>query len=118
MVFVSWELQGFDPVVVDCKCLWFQIVNQHLLTDLTEIGIWDDDMKNLLIANNGSVQVIPSQQTRDNSTCKTHHWGCDNALGYLICACTLGCHHVVQRSFRLVPPPSMDPTAQHPTFRV
>ena len=35
----------------------FQIVNQHLLKDLTELGVWDDDMKNLLIAHNGSVQV-------------------------------------------------------------
>ncbi|XP_071786817.1 ribonucleoside-diphosphate reductase large subunit-like [Asterias amurensis] len=36
----------------------FQIVNQHLLKDLTEMGLWSDDMKNLLIANNGSIQNI------------------------------------------------------------
>ena len=41
------------------KCVYqLQIVNQHLLKDLTELGVWDDDMKNLLIAHNGSVQVI------------------------------------------------------------
>ncbi|XP_038055328.1 ribonucleoside-diphosphate reductase large subunit-like [Patiria miniata] len=36
----------------------FQIVNQHLLKDLTESGLWNDDMKNLLIAHNGSIQNI------------------------------------------------------------
>lgn len=36
----------------------FQIVNQHLLKDLTELGLWNDDMKNLLIAHNGSIQNI------------------------------------------------------------
>ena len=44
---------GFNTSVV----FNFQIVNQHLLKDLTELGVWDDDMKNLLIAHNGSVQV-------------------------------------------------------------
>lgn len=37
----------------------FQVVNQHLLRDLTERGLWNDDMKNQLIANGGSVQNIP-----------------------------------------------------------
>merc|ERR1719266_2569723 len=36
----------------------FQIVNQHLLRDLTEQDLWDDDMKNQMIANNGSIQNI------------------------------------------------------------
>ncbi|XP_076055511.1 ribonucleoside diphosphate reductase large subunit [Oratosquilla oratoria] len=36
----------------------FQIVNQHLLNDLTERGLWDDETKNEIIANNGSVQSI------------------------------------------------------------
>lgn len=36
----------------------FQVVNQHLLRDLTERDLWDDDMKNKLIASNGSVQHI------------------------------------------------------------
>ncbi|KAI0223417.1 Ribonucleoside-diphosphate reductase large subunit [Lamellibrachia satsuma] len=36
----------------------FQIVNQHLLKDLTELGLWQKDMKNQLIANNGSIQDI------------------------------------------------------------
>jgi len=36
----------------------FQVVNQHLLRDLTELDLWDDDMKLQLIANNGSIQGI------------------------------------------------------------
>ena len=35
----------------------FQVVNQHLLRDLTELDLWDDEMKNKLIAANGSIQV-------------------------------------------------------------
>lgn len=34
-----------------------QIVNPHLMKDLTERGLWDEDMKNQLIAHNGSIQV-------------------------------------------------------------
>lgn len=36
----------------------FIVVNKHLLKDLTKLGIWNDDMKNKLIAANGSVQNI------------------------------------------------------------
>ncbi|XP_055912583.1 ribonucleoside-diphosphate reductase large subunit [Eupeodes corollae] len=36
----------------------FQIVNQHLLKDLTELDLWDDDMKNEIIASRGSIQHI------------------------------------------------------------
>uniref|UniRef100_A0A0N4WWZ2 Ribonucleoside-diphosphate reductase n=1 Tax=Haemonchus placei TaxID=6290 RepID=A0A0N4WWZ2_HAEPC len=36
----------------------FQIVNPHLLKDLVELGLWDDDMKNQLIANSGSIAKI------------------------------------------------------------
>lgn len=36
----------------------FQIVNHHLLRDLTERGLWNDDMKNQIIANNGSIQNV------------------------------------------------------------
>jgi ribonucleoside-diphosphate reductase subunit M1 len=37
----------------------FQIVNQHLMKDLTELGLWNETMKQRIIANNGSVQNIP-----------------------------------------------------------
>ncbi|XP_065884228.1 ribonucleoside-diphosphate reductase large subunit-like [Dysidea avara] len=36
----------------------FQVVNHHLLKDLTELGLWDDTMKQKIIAYNGSVQHI------------------------------------------------------------
>lgn len=36
----------------------FQVVNHHLLNDLTDLGLWDKDMKNRLMANNGSIQNI------------------------------------------------------------
>ncbi|XP_012670976.1 ribonucleoside-diphosphate reductase large subunit [Clupea harengus] len=36
----------------------FQIVNPHLLKDLTERGLWNEDMKNQLISHNGSIQEI------------------------------------------------------------
>ncbi|MEM7382989.1 MAG: ribonucleoside-diphosphate reductase subunit alpha [Bacteroidota bacterium] len=36
----------------------FIVVNKHLLQDLIALGLWDDSMKNALIAANGSVQFI------------------------------------------------------------
>ncbi len=36
----------------------FVVVNKHLLKDLVELGLWNDNMKNRLIAENGSVQNI------------------------------------------------------------
>jgi len=36
----------------------FQVVNNHLLRDLTELDLWDDSMKNKLIAATGSIQGI------------------------------------------------------------
>jgi ribonucleoside-diphosphate reductase alpha chain len=36
----------------------FIIVNKHLLRDLVKLGIWNDDIKNKLVAANGSVQNI------------------------------------------------------------
>jgi ribonucleoside-diphosphate reductase alpha chain len=37
----------------------FIIVNKHLLKDLIARGLWNEDMKQQLIAANGSVQAIP-----------------------------------------------------------
>ncbi|XP_065371770.1 ribonucleoside-diphosphate reductase large subunit [Calliphora vicina] len=36
----------------------FNIVNHHLLKDLTERDLWDDEMKNRIISNRGSIQAI------------------------------------------------------------
>jgi ribonucleoside-diphosphate reductase alpha chain len=37
----------------------FVVVNKHLLKDLVQLGLWNDNMKNKLIGANGSVQNIP-----------------------------------------------------------
>ncbi|KAK7468937.1 ribonucleotide-diphosphate reductase subunit rnr1 [Stygiomarasmius scandens] len=37
----------------------FQVVCPWLLRELVDLGLWDDNMKNMLIAHNGSVQNIP-----------------------------------------------------------
>ncbi|WP_266363554.1 ribonucleoside-diphosphate reductase subunit alpha [Tellurirhabdus rosea] len=37
----------------------FVVVNKYLLKDLVKLGLWNDNMKNMLIAANGSVQDIP-----------------------------------------------------------
>lgn len=37
----------------------FAVVNKHLLRDLVKLGLWNDTLKNKIIAANGSVQNIP-----------------------------------------------------------
>jgi ribonucleoside-diphosphate reductase alpha chain len=37
----------------------FIVVNKHLLRDLNKLGLWNDDLKNKLMAENGSIQNIP-----------------------------------------------------------
>jgi ribonucleoside-diphosphate reductase alpha chain len=37
----------------------FVVVNKHLLKDLVKLGLWNDNLKNKIIAANGSVQDIP-----------------------------------------------------------
>jgi ribonucleoside-diphosphate reductase alpha chain len=34
------------------------VVNKHLLKDLVELNLWNDDMKNKIILHNGSIQRI------------------------------------------------------------
>ena len=36
----------------------FVVVNKHLLKDLVRLGIWNHDMKNMIMAANGSIQNI------------------------------------------------------------
>eukprot|EP01123_Difflugia_compressa_P007805 TRINITY_DN2175_c0_g1_i1.p1 TRINITY_DN2175_c0_g1~~TRINITY_DN2175_c0_g1_i1.p1 ORF type:complete len:637 (-),score=106.55 TRINITY_DN2175_c0_g1_i1:162-1913(-) len=38
----------------------FTVVNKYLLDDLMEHGLWDEDMKNRIISDGGSIQDIPS----------------------------------------------------------
>ena len=37
----------------------FTIVNKHLLKDLMKLGLWNDNMKNKIVAANGSIANIP-----------------------------------------------------------
>ena len=37
----------------------FVAINRHLLTDLVERGLWNDNLKQMLIAANGSLQSLP-----------------------------------------------------------
>ena len=36
----------------------YVVVNKHLLKDLNKMGIWSEDLKNAIVANNGSIQTI------------------------------------------------------------
>ncbi len=38
----------------------FVVVNKYLLKDLIQLGLWNEEMKNMLILANGSVQTIPN----------------------------------------------------------
>ncbi|KAK4519760.1 Histone acetyltransferase [Mucor velutinosus] len=38
----------------------FQVVNQYLLNDLVKLGLWNDNVKNMMIAHGGSIQNIPN----------------------------------------------------------
>jgi ribonucleoside-diphosphate reductase alpha chain len=37
----------------------FIVINKHLLRDLVKLDLWNEEMKNRLIAANGSIQNIP-----------------------------------------------------------
>jgi ribonucleoside-diphosphate reductase alpha chain len=49
----------------------FIVVNKHLLKDLVELGLWNEKIKNDLIAANGSVQSIPEIPTNIKDLYKT-----------------------------------------------
>jgi ribonucleoside-diphosphate reductase alpha subunit len=49
----------------------FTVMNEYLVRDLIERGHWNEDLKNSLIANNGSVQHLPSE-ILDNDGKKVH----------------------------------------------
>ena len=38
----------------------FMVTNKYLMNDLIELGIWNEQIKNHIIANNGSIQTIPN----------------------------------------------------------
>lgn len=49
----------------------FIVVNKHLLKDLVNLGLWDNDMKNKIISANGSIQDIAEIPTDIKALYKT-----------------------------------------------
>ncbi|KAG0149282.1 hypothetical protein CROQUDRAFT_89370 [Cronartium quercuum f. sp. fusiforme G11] len=49
----------------------FQIVNPWLLKELVEMGLWNDEMKNRIIAHQGSIQNIPNIPVKMKAVYKT-----------------------------------------------
>ena len=49
----------------------FQVVCPWLLRELVDLKLWNDDMKNRIIANNGSIQAIPEIPTDIKAIYKT-----------------------------------------------
>lgn len=41
-----------------CFRILFQVVNPHLVKSLVELGLWNDDVKNKIIADRGSIRNI------------------------------------------------------------
>ena len=38
----------------------FIVVNKYMMADLMKLGLWNKDMRNVIIAHRGSIQAIPS----------------------------------------------------------
>eukprot|EP00794_Sanderia_malayensis_P007579 gene7579-8418_t len=53
---LSGEFQG--SISGRMRVRYTEVVNKHLLRDLSDLGLWNDDMRNQLIAHRGSVQNI------------------------------------------------------------
>lgn len=49
----------------------FNVINHHLLRDLSDLGLWNDDMKNSIIAARGSIQGIKSIPQKIRNLYKT-----------------------------------------------
>jgi ribonucleoside-diphosphate reductase alpha chain len=49
----------------------FAVVNKHLVKDLISLGLWNEEMKDRIIAHNGSVQYIPEIPTELKELYKT-----------------------------------------------
>jgi ribonucleotide reductase alpha subunit len=49
----------------------FVCVNPHLVRDLAKEGLWNDDVRNQLVADNGSVQNVKNMPARLKEMYKT-----------------------------------------------
>jgi ribonucleotide reductase alpha subunit len=56
------SIEPFDSCIFKRRVLSgeYIIVNKHLLRDLTELKLWNKELKDQIILNNGSVQNIPN----------------------------------------------------------
>lgn len=55
------SIEPFDSCIFKRRVLSgeFIVINKHLVEDLTKLGIWSKEIKDTIIAHNGSVQDIP-----------------------------------------------------------
>ncbi|KIL58215.1 hypothetical protein M378DRAFT_181369 [Amanita muscaria Koide BX008] len=53
----------FEPYTRRVLAGEFQLICPWLLRELVDLGLWDDTMKNIIIAHNGSIQNIPISLT-------------------------------------------------------
>ena len=49
----------------------FPVINKHLVNDLINIGEWNEDVKNIMIADDGSVKLIKDIPTSYKNLYKT-----------------------------------------------
>jgi ribonucleoside-diphosphate reductase alpha subunit len=49
----------------------FPVVNKYLMKDLVKLGLWNEDMRNRLMSERGSVQNLPNVPTELNELYKT-----------------------------------------------
>ena len=56
------SFEQFDSCIFKRRVLSgeYIVINKHLVEDLTKLKLWDRDMKDLIIASNGSIQNIES----------------------------------------------------------
>ena len=65
----------------------FTVVNQHLLQDLTRLGLWNRDLKNELVHRDGSVQA---RRASPRCHCEGQHADCMSCSGSAVqCAADL-----------------------------
>ena len=64
--------EGIDPYTSNMYCRRvlageFPVINRHLVRDLTRLGLWNDAMRQRIVANNGSIKAIEEipQDIRD-----------------------------------------------------
>lgn len=75
----------------------FQVVNPHLLRDLVKRGLWSEEMKNAIIACNGSVQRIDAIPDDLKGTPTPSHAPLPQSLtislslSLCVCLCMAGC---------------------------